>query len=161
MHVFHSVFCIVTWHCVLILQYSMNAVFIKFVDFRPPGKWSLCQCVVVFVIKWECIFSFKIFLYKYWSTWESNFSYGLDPLSGISRGPCLLCTHLCILLCFLVFDYNFGLRYWLCFVIFAFSYEEHSNENIGWVYKNCIFHDSQTRGCLGRVWSYWWYSKIA
>ena len=122
---------------------------------EPRGKWSLCQCVAVFFIKWECIFSFKIFLYTYCSTWESYFSYGLDPIFGIFRGPCLLCTHLCILLCLLVFSFNFGLRDWLCFVIFAFSYKEHSIEDIGWVYKNCIFQASKTRGCFARVWSYW------
>ena len=136
--------------------------FTRFVDFRTPGEVIFMPVCGRIRHKVRMhFFSFKIFLYTYCSTWGSYFSYGLDPIFGISRGPCLLCTHFCILLCFLVFGFNFGLRDWLCFVIFAFSYEEHSIEDIGWVYKNCIFHASQTRGCFARVWSYWWYSKIA
>ena len=74
--------------------------------FQNPVGSDLCSSVWPYSSLSENAFFHSNLLIYIFSTWESYFSYGPGPTSGITRGPCLLCTQLCTLLCFLVLDYE-------------------------------------------------------
>ena len=80
--------------------------FTQFVGFRTPGEVIFVPTCGRIRHKVRMHFFFQNLLIYILSTWESYFSYGPYPNSGKTKGPCLLCTHFCLLLCFFVFGFN-------------------------------------------------------